>query len=140
MKKCAACRKSWKSAFSQVANEPINVFCAGRTDANVHGTGQVVHFETTALLQRCGMDAGGKCEFAERHCRALGENCTGRFHARFSATIRYRYIIWYRLRPAVLAKGVTHCCEPLDARRMHLARRGVALGMILPRFARCGAG
>ncbi|RAV24415.1 tRNA pseudouridine(38-40) synthase TruA, partial [Staphylococcus warneri] len=30
-------------ALSQVANEPITVFCAGRTDAGVHGTGQVVH-------------------------------------------------------------------------------------------------
>ncbi len=35
-------------ALSQVANEPITVFCAGRTDAGVHGTGQVVHFETRA--------------------------------------------------------------------------------------------
>lgn len=37
-----------EKALSQVANERINVFCAGRTDAGVHGTGQVVHFETTA--------------------------------------------------------------------------------------------
>ncbi|ONG20178.1 tRNA pseudouridine(38-40) synthase TruA [Escherichia coli] len=37
-----------EKALSQVANEPITVFCAGRTDAGVHGTGQVVHFETTA--------------------------------------------------------------------------------------------
>jgi tRNA pseudouridine38-40 synthase len=37
-----------EKALSQVANEPINVFCAGRTDAGVHGTGQVVHFETRA--------------------------------------------------------------------------------------------
>ena len=37
-----------EKALSQVANEPITVFCAGRTDAGVHATGQVVHFETTA--------------------------------------------------------------------------------------------
>lgn len=37
-----------EKALSQVANEPISVFCAGRTDAGVHATGQVVHFETTA--------------------------------------------------------------------------------------------
>ncbi len=45
------------------------------------------------------------------------------FHARFSATARrYRYIIYnHRLRPAVLAKGVTHYYEPLDAERMHRA-------------------
>ena len=42
-----------EKALSQVANEPINVFCAGRTDAGVHGTGQVVHFETTALRSVC---------------------------------------------------------------------------------------
>lgn len=28
-----------EKALSQVANEPITVFCAGRTDAGVHGTG-----------------------------------------------------------------------------------------------------
>ena len=36
-------------ALSIVANEPIGVFCAGRTDAGVHATGQVVHFETNAI-------------------------------------------------------------------------------------------
>ncbi len=55
--KCAACRKSWKKR-SQVANEPINVFCAGRTDAGVHGTGQVVHFETTALRKDAAWTLG----------------------------------------------------------------------------------
>lgn len=29
-----------EKALSQVANEPITVFCAGRTDAGVHGTGR----------------------------------------------------------------------------------------------------
>ena len=34
--------------MSKVADAPISVLCAGRTDAGVHATGQVVHFETTA--------------------------------------------------------------------------------------------
>jgi len=38
-----------EKALSKVANAPVNVFCAGRTDAGVHATGQVVHFETQAV-------------------------------------------------------------------------------------------
>lgn len=41
-----------------VAAEPITVFCAGRTDAGVHGTGQVVHFETTALRKDAAWTLG----------------------------------------------------------------------------------
>jgi tRNA pseudouridine(38-40) synthase len=51
-----------EKALSQVANEPINVFCAGRTDAGVHGTGQVVHLKPGRSVK---MPPGrwGKCEF-----------------------------------------------------------------------------
>ena len=47
-----------EKALSQVANEPINVLCAGRTDAGVHGTGQVVHFETTAVRKDAAWTLG----------------------------------------------------------------------------------
>ena len=47
-----------EKALSQVANEPISVFCAGRTDAGVHGTGQVVHFETTAVRKDAAWTLG----------------------------------------------------------------------------------
>jgi hypothetical protein len=47
-----------EKALSQVANEPVNVFCAGRTDAGVHGTGQVVHFETRAQRQDAAWTLG----------------------------------------------------------------------------------
>ena len=34
--------------LSSVANESIEVVCAGRTDTGVHATGQVVHFDTNS--------------------------------------------------------------------------------------------
>lgn len=112
-----------EKALSKVANEPINVFCAGRTDAGVHATGQVVHFETR--MQRkdaawtLGVNANLPGDIAVRWVKAVPED----FHARFSATARrYRYIIYnQRLRPAILAQGVTHFYHPLDADRMHRA-------------------
>lgn len=51
-----------EKALSQVANEPITVFCAGRTDAGVHGTGGGA-FRNPGAAERCRLDAGGKCEF-----------------------------------------------------------------------------
>ncbi|ANI82074.1 MULTISPECIES: tRNA pseudouridine(38-40) synthase TruA [Kosakonia] len=112
-----------EKALSQVANEPINVFCAGRTDAGVHATGQVVHFETTALRKDAawtlGVNANLPGDIAVRWVKTVADD----FHARFSATARrYRYIIYnHRLRPAVLGHGVTHYHQPLDAGRMHRA-------------------
>ena len=112
-----------EKALSQVANEPITVFCAGRTDAGVHATGQVVHFETTAARKDAawtmGVNANLPGDVAVRWVKAVAND----FHARFSATARrYRYIIYnHRLRPAVLQQGVTHFHLPLDADRMQRA-------------------
>ena len=39
-----------EAALAQIAGEPLGVICAGRTDAGVHATQQVVHFET--LVER----------------------------------------------------------------------------------------
>ena len=38
-----------EKALSKVANHPVRVHCAGRTDTGVHATGQVVHFDTEAV-------------------------------------------------------------------------------------------
>ncbi|WP_058912737.1 tRNA pseudouridine(38-40) synthase TruA [Entomohabitans teleogrylli] len=114
-----------ETALSRVANEPIGVFCAGRTDAGVHATGQVVHFDTTAQRKEAawtlGVNANLPADIAVRWVKAVPDD----FHARFSATARrYRYIIYnQRLRPAVLGQGVTHFYLPLDAQRMQRAAR-----------------
>ena len=41
-----------EKALSKVACTPIVTFCAGRTDAGVHATGQVAHFDTPIDLIR----------------------------------------------------------------------------------------
>lgn len=42
-------QKSLESALSAIATESISLVCAGRTDAGVHATTQVVHFDTMAI-------------------------------------------------------------------------------------------
>lgn len=116
-----------EKALSKVADHPVVVFCAGRTDAGVHGTGQVVHFETTSpradAAWTLGVNANLPDDIAVRWVKAVPDE----FHARFSATARrYRYVIYnHRLRPAILGNGITHYYHPLDAEKMQ--RAGQAL-------------
>ena len=112
-----------EKALSTVANAPVKTYCAGRTDAGVHATAQVVHFETPALRSEkawvCGVNANLPDDVVVR--AAVGVDAD--FHARFSATARtYRYIIANQpVRSAVLSSAVTLVKEPLDAAKMHEA-------------------
>ncbi|VEA31613.1 tRNA pseudouridine synthase A [Salmonella enterica subsp. enterica] len=121
--KCAACRKSWKSALGRWQMNLLTCSAPGVPMPAFTAPGQVVHFETTALRKDAawtlGVNANLPGDIAVRWVKTVPDD----FHARFSATARrYRYIIYnHRLRPAVLAKGVTHYYEPLDAERMHRA-------------------
>ncbi|AIN47281.1 tRNA pseudouridine(38-40) synthase TruA [Candidatus Palibaumannia cicadellinicola] len=112
-----------EQALSRIANESVSVCCAGRTDAGVHATGQVVHFETyarrTNIAWTLGVNTNLPTSIAVRWVMQVQKD----FHARFSATARcYRYIIYnHRLRPAILSNGLTHYCQPLDAGKMERA-------------------
>lgn len=112
-----------EQALSRVANEPVHVFCAGRTDAGVHGTGQVVHFVTHAQRKEAAWTLGVNAHLPDDIAVRWGKPVADDFHARFSATARrYRYIIYnQRLRPAVLSHGVSHYYAPLDEQKMQRA-------------------
>ncbi|WP_194757349.1 tRNA pseudouridine(38-40) synthase TruA [Aliidiomarina indica] len=116
-------QEALEKALSQLAAEPIHVVCAGRTDAGVHATGQVVHFDTTAERVPQAWTLGGNSllpsDIGIRWVHQVPDN----FSARFSATARrYRYIIYnHALRPAILGAGVTHAHMPLNAECMHEA-------------------
>ncbi|MBE8168332.1 MAG: tRNA pseudouridine(38-40) synthase TruA [Shewanella sp.] len=109
-----------EKALSKVANEPIRVQCAGRTDTGVHATGQIVHFETTADRKlsawTLGVNASLPDDIAVRWSKEVDES----FHARFSATARrYRYVIYnHQFRPGILRHGVSHYIGDIDENRM----------------------
>lgn len=112
-----------EQALSRVANHPVEVSCAGRTDAGVHGVCQVVHFDTSAQRAMHGWVLGG-CSNLPRSVAVLwAQPVPDSFHARFSArSRRYRYCILNRpVRAALEARYVTWERLPLDADRMDAA-------------------
>ncbi len=119
----ASVQQHLEEALSKVANEPIEVFCAGRTDAGVHGTGQVVHFETRAERKLVAWTMGVNANLPKQIAVRWAKEVPDEFHARFTATARrYRYVIYNNeYRPAVLATGVSHYHGELDEKRMHQA-------------------
>ncbi|WP_127960122.1 tRNA pseudouridine(38-40) synthase TruA [Serratia microhaemolytica] len=116
-----------EQALSKVADQSVTLFCAGRTDAGVHATGQVVHFDTTASRQPAAWTMGVNSHLPPDIAVRWVKQVDADFHARFSATARrYRYIIYnHRYRPAILQQGVTHCYHPLDAARMQRAAQAL---------------
>ncbi|VAW74979.1 tRNA pseudouridine(38-40) synthase [hydrothermal vent metagenome] len=109
-----------EAALSKVANHPVKLFCAGRTDTGVHATHQVIHFETTAERSEhswlLGTNTSLPGEISLTWARQMGDD----FHARFSAVARsYRYVIFSRKVPgALLRNRVTWTHETLDVARM----------------------
>jgi len=116
-----------EKALSCVANQPITVHCAGRTDAGVHATGQVVHFECEATRPENAWTLGVNANLPDAIAVSWVKAVPNDFHARFSATgRRYRYIIYnHRSRPAILCSGLTHIHKPLDEGRMHRAAQAL---------------
>lgn len=112
-----------EKALSKIANHPVEVQCAGRTDAGVHGTGQVVHFETQVERKMVAWTMGANANLPKDIAVRWAVEVNEAFHARFSATARrYRYIIYnHALRPAILGTGVSHYHGELDVEKMHQA-------------------
>lgn len=114
---------SLEKAISTVANEPINVFCAGRTDAQVHAYGQIVHFDTKASRPIHAWVRGVNRNLPEDIVIKSAHVVDEAFHARFSAlSRRYRYVIYqHSLKSAMIQKRATWCYLPLDSEKMQLA-------------------
>lgn len=112
-----------EDALSMVANQPIKVMCAGRTDAGVHASAQVVHFDTSATRPLRAWTHGGNMNLPDDVAIQWAHPVEESFHARFSATARrYRYVIYnHPMRPALMDKEVTWNYRPLDISAMQKA-------------------
>ena len=109
-------------ALSVIANAPIEIQCAGRTDAGVNATGQVIHFDVEAQRSErswvLGTNTHLPCDIAVTWAKFVDHG----FHARFSARARrYRYIIQNTLnRPGIHSKGVSVYNRQYDLKKMQL--------------------
>lgn len=116
-----------ENAISQIANEPIEVIAAGRTDAGVHASHMIAHFITHANRPAYNWLRGANSllpdDIAVKWIHAMPTD----FHARFRAIARrYCYVfINQPQRPAILNHQVTHIHQPLDMLKMQTACKDI---------------
>mgnify|MGYP005813499899 CR=1 FL=1 len=120
-------QQNLEEALSQIANHPVSVFCAGRTDTGVHATGQVVNFHLTSERKLKAWYLGANTKLAKDISIVWAKEMPDNFHARHSAfSRRYRYLIQNTQYPtAILAGKVTPYRYPLDASKMHQAAQAL---------------
>jgi tRNA pseudouridine38-40 synthase len=112
-----------ETAITRVADHPVDVVCAGRTDTGVHATAQVVHFDTDAMRNPENWVRGVNSHLPGDVRIQWANETTEEFHARFSARRRhYRYVVHNGLAPsALLRQRVCQERLPLDDGLMRAA-------------------
>jgi tRNA pseudouridine38-40 synthase len=116
-----------QGALSQFAAQPVEVTAAGRTDAGVHATAQVVHFDA-GVDRESNAWVRGTNTYLPASARVLwARPVSDEFHARYSALSRtYVYLLLNdAVAPAILAGKVGWFHRPLDAAAMREAARAL---------------
>lgn len=107
-------------AIGAIAGHPVRLHCAGRTDAGVHATAQVVHFDTRAVRRNVSWVRGVNSMLPAGVAVLWAVEVDDGFHARYLAEARrYRYVLLNAsVRPALLAGRVGWFHVELDASAM----------------------
>ena len=116
-------------AVSAIASEPVTTVAAGRTDAGVHASMQVVHFDTTAQRSLNAWVRGVNALLPPEVAVVWSREVDDSFHARFSAFSRsYSYfLLTHPVRPCLLAGKLGWFHQELDVAAMREAA-GYLLG------------
>ena len=110
-------------ALSAIAGGEVRAVAAGRTDAGVHATIQVVHFDTDASRPDTAWVRGVNALLPASIAVRWAVPVSAEFHARFVATGRhYTYLLLDRpVRPALLSGRVGWYHRPLAIEAMRTA-------------------
>jgi tRNA pseudouridine38-40 synthase len=110
-------------ALSGIAGTLVGVAAAGRTDAGVHATSQVVHFDANVVRPPTAWVRGANASLPPAVAVLWARGVDQSFHARFAATARhYGYLLLNRPeRPALLAGRAGWYHRPLDVAAMDSA-------------------
>jgi tRNA pseudouridine38-40 synthase len=116
-------QQTLEAALSRVANAPVRVVCSGRTDAGVHASGQIIHFDTPAVREPRGWMLGANAHLPKSMSVFWVAVVEPDFHARYSALAReYCYSLLNRqARPALFARHLSWERFPLDVAAMQKA-------------------
>lgn len=109
-----------EDAIAKVANHCITTFCAGRTDAKVHASFQVIHFETFSARKITAWIYGVN-RYLPSNIRVIwAKEVPDEFHARFLAFKRqYKYLIHNSDIPNAILQGkITPFSKKLDINLM----------------------
>ena len=112
-----------EKAIEQMAGHAVRVHAAGRTDAGVHASRQIVHFDTTAHRPLTawvrGVNSILPATISVLWAKVVNED----FHARFTALARhYRYIVHtHPIRPVLLQGKVGWVHQSLNISAMQEA-------------------
>lgn len=114
-------QQTLEEAIEKFCTEQVRIHTAGRTDAGVHATGQVIHFDLAQAYDTYKIHGG--INFHARPqpvCVLSVEEVNEEFHARFSAKKRYyKYRIVNRRTPLIIdANRAWQVPLPLDVSAM----------------------
>jgi tRNA pseudouridine38-40 synthase len=116
-----------QKALTEVADHPVKLTCAGRTDTGVHATAQVAHFDTTSKRELKAWVMGCNVHLPKDVNVNWAKEVDDSFSARFSARMRaYRYIILNRkARSALYGQQVSWIYDSLNVEAMHKAAQAL---------------
>ncbi|MDR2709790.1 MAG: tRNA pseudouridine(38-40) synthase TruA [Burkholderiales bacterium] len=118
-------QEALETALAAVTDVPVRVTAAGRTDAGVHASAQVAHFDAPVARPLTAWVRGVNAHLSPTVAVRWAQPVAGDFHARFSATARH-YTYWLLNRPerpGLWAGRVGWHHRPLDVAAMAAAAR-----------------
>ena len=116
-----------EQALTQFTRQDVQTVAAGRTDAGVHATAQVVHLDTDAQREPHSWVRGTNANLHPGARVLWATPVPDDFHARYSARARtYRYLLVNAaVAPAILKSKAGWHHRPLDVERMREAARAL---------------